>query len=344
MRPAKTSTIVVGLLGTLALAPILGAQTEPSQPLARIGDQAIYEEDLLPSIGPQLWQLKNQEYELKSKAVQNLVYQRLLDREAQREGLSPEAFFDQMVDRNLPPPSAGEIEAYYLAQKDRFDRPFPEVKPQLEQALTQARRLKAHRDFLNQLMRDTDAVILLRSPRVEVTADPARLRGNPDAPVTIVEFADFQCPYCQAVQQTLKEVMDKYKGKLLLGFRDFPLRQIHPQAQPAAEASRCAGDQGKFWEYHDLLYQNQARLDSNGLKEQARTAGLDPERFEACVASGKFKPAIESDLQSGSKFGVSATPTFYINGVPLSGAQPASAFESIIESELADATSKKAAQ
>jgi protein-disulfide isomerase len=342
MRLAKTFIIIFGLIGALALPPVLEAQTPP-QPLARIGDQAIYEEDLLTLIGPQLWQLKNQEYEMKSKALQNFIYQRLLDQEAQRKGLSPETFFEQMVDRNLPPLSAGEVEAYYLAQKDRLDRPFQEMKPQLEQALAQARRLKAHQDFLNQLMRETGTVILLARPRVEATPDPARVQGNPDAPVTIVEFADFQCPYCQAVQQTLKEVLEKYKGKVRLGFRDFPLRPIHPNAQQAAEASRCAAEQGRFWQYHDLLYQNQARLDSDGLKDQARTVGLNVERFEACRASGKFKAAIENDLQAGSKYGVSATPTFYINGVTLSGSQPSSAFESVIESELARSVSRKPA-
>jgi protein-disulfide isomerase len=129
-----------------------------------------------------------------------------------------------------------------------------------------------------------------------------------------------------------------------LGFRDFPLRQIHPQAQPAAEAGRCAAEQGKFWEYHDLLYANQAKLDPNGLKEQARTAALDVERFDACLAGGKFRPQIESDLQSGTGAGITGTPGFFINGVPLTGAQPLSEFEKIIDSQLADAESKTPAR
>jgi protein-disulfide isomerase len=138
------------------------------------------------------------------------------------------------------------------------------------------------------------------------------------------------------------KVLDKYKGKVRFGFRDFPLRQIHPQAEQAAEASRCAADQGKFWEYHDLLYSNQPRLDSDSLREHARSAGLDPERFGTCLASGKFVAPIESDLQAGVVAGVSATPTFYINGVPLVGVQSASAFEKIIDSELAEAASRTA--
>ena len=147
---------------------------------------------------------------------------------------------------------------------------------------------------------------------MEVTADPMRLRGNPDAPVTIVEFSDFQCPYCQIAQATVKELLEKYKGKVRLGFRDLPLRQIHPQAQLAAEASRCAAEQGKFWEYHDLLFAGQ-KLDTAGLTAHAGNAGLDVERFEGCLKSEKYTPMIENDLQMGMKAGVTGTPAFFIN-------------------------------
>jgi protein-disulfide isomerase len=176
---------------------------------------------------------------------------------------------------------------------------------------------------------------------MDVKPDPARMLGSADAPVTIVEFGDFQCPYCQAVQPSIKELMDKYRGKVRLGFRDFPLRQIHPQAQQSAEAAHCAGDQGKFWEYHDLLYNNQSRLDVNSLKERAATAGLDAERFQVCLDSGKFRTVIDSDLQSGSIAGITGTPTFFINGVILTGAQPVSAFADIIDSELKRTESRK---
>jgi protein-disulfide isomerase len=329
----------------VALASALGAQTgTPREPVARIGDQAIYDDDLLPSIAGQLWQLKNQEYDLKTKALANVVNQRLLEAAAKSKGLSTDAFLEQTVDRNVPPPSTAEIEAYYLAQKDRMNQPLSELKPRLEQALTQAKRQQARQDYIDQLRKSSGVAILLRRPKIEVTADPARTRGNPNAPVTIVEFGDFQCPFCREVQSTLKTVIAKYDGKVRLGFRDFPLRQIHPQAQQSAEAARCAGEQGKFWEYHDLLYANQAKLDQNSLKEYARTATLDGERFDACLAGGKFKPQIESDLQSGTGAGVTGTPGFYINGVPLTGAQPLSEFEKVIDSQLAESESRISTQ
>jgi len=335
-------TTLLGLTVVAALAPQIWPQTNSQrQPIARIGGEVLYDEDLLPSIRGQLLQLRNQEYELKIRALEYLVNQRLLEAEAKRQGLPVEAFLAQTVDQNIAPPTEKETEAYYLAQKDRINRSFTEVKPQLQDSLTQARRQQARQDYIDSLRKKSTVAILLARPRIEVTADPSRLRGNPQAPVTIVEFSDFQCPHCLAAQPTIKGLLDKYKDKVRLGYRDYPLRQIHPQAQQAAEASRCAAEQGKFWEYHDLMYADQSKLDDRWLNEHAATVGLNVGVFSACLASGKFKPGVEEDLQTGVTAGVSGTPAFYINGVLLTGAQPASAFERIIDTEIAAVESKR---
>jgi protein-disulfide isomerase len=341
----RISTIIFCLIPVAILAPGVRGQTSVSRaPIARIGDQAIYDEDLLPSIGGQLFQLENQEYELKSKELEKLVNQRLLESAAKSKGLSTDAFLEQTVDRTLPPPTPSEVEAYYLAQKDQINRPLSEVKPQMEQGLIEARRQQARQDYLDRLRQKSSVAILLPRPKIDVAADTSRLRGNPDAPVTIIEFSDFQCPYCRAAEPTIKEVLEKNKDKVRFSYRDFPLKRIHPQAEQAAEASRCAGEQGKYWEYHDLLYANQAKLDQAGLIGHARTVGLDVDGFSACLLSGKFRAPIDSDLQAGIRAGVSGTPAFYIDGVFLSGAQPASAFEKIIHTELTAAESKRAGQ
>jgi predicted DsbA family dithiol-disulfide isomerase len=339
---SRISTILFWLISIAVLEPGMRGQSKVSrEPVARIGDQTIYEEDLLPSIGGQLFQLKNQEYELKSKELEDLVNQKLLESAAKSKGLSTDAFLEQTVYRNLPPPTPSEVESYYLAQKDQINRPLSEVKSQMEQALTEARRQRARQDYLDGLRQKSSVAILLPHPRIDVAPDPARLRGNPDAPVTIVEFSDFQCPFCRAAEPTIKEVLDKYKDKVRFSYRDFPIERIHSQAKQAAEASRCAREQGKFWEYHDLLYANQAKLDQAGLTEHARTVALDVDRFSACLVSGKFKALVDNDFQAGIRAGVSGTPAFYINGIFLSGAQPVSAFEKIIDAELAAAESNK---
>jgi protein-disulfide isomerase len=328
---------------SFAPAPELAQTKDPRQPVARLGDEAIYEDDLLPSIGVQWSQLKIQEYELQIKAIRTVANLRLLENAAKTKGLSNEAFLQEVVDKNVLPPSPGEIEGYYLSQKDRLNQPLDQVKQQIEQALIQAKRQQARQDYIDRLYQNAGVSILLDRPRAKVEVDPSRLRGSVDAPVTIIEFADFQCPFCRSVEDAVMKTVEKYKGLVRLGFRDFPLRPIHPDAERAAEASRCAGEQGKFWEYHDLLFTGQPKLDANGLREYAQKAGLNVERFGTCLSNEKFAAQIESDIQSGLSAGVGSTPTFFLNGIAMVGAQPASAFETAIESELRSVNLKKPA-
>lgn len=323
----------------LWLASACPAQTavppEPKQPVAVVGGQRIYEEDLLPLVRGQLLPLQHQEYEIKRAALDRLVTQRLVEAEAKSRGVSAERLLEQEVDAKVGEPTDDEIEAYYLGQRDRISAQFEMVKPQLRQALKQAKLQHARQSYVERLRKGADVAILLKPPRVQVGYDQSRLRGDAAAPVIIVEFSDFQCPYCRSVAPTLKALLARYAGRVSLAYRDFPLREIHPQAQQAAEAARCAGEQGKFWEYHDLLYANEAKLDAGSLVGYARSLGLDGQRFASCLASGKFKQAVEEDLQAGSKAGVNGTPAFFINGIFLSGAQPLSAFERVIDAELA---------
>ena len=176
----------------------------------------------------------------------------------------------------------------------------------------------------------------VRVAGVRVDGDPAT--GPPDAPVTIVEFSDFQCPYCQAFsQQTLPLILSTYRDRVRYVFRDFPIASIHPQAQKAAEAAECAFEQGRFWEYHDRLFLHQGALSLADLKTHARAVGLDGQAFERCLESGKYAHEVQKDLEDGLTSGVTGTPTFFINGVKVEGAQPFSVFQAVIERELARA-------
>ena len=324
----------------LWLASACPAQTavtpKPKQPIAVVGGQRIYEEDLLPLVQRQLLPLQNQEYEIKRAALDRLISQRLVEAEAKSKGVSAEKLLEE-VDAKVSEPTDDELVAYYLGQRDRISVPFETIKPQLRQALKQAKLQQARQSYVERLRQGADVAILLRPPRVNVGYDQSRLRGSADAPVVIVEFSDFQCPYCRSVTPTLKTLLARYEGRVSLAYRDFPLREIHPQAQQAAEAARCAGEQGNFWEYHDLLYADGAKLDAGSLAGHARSLSLDVQRFTSCLASGKYRQAVEDDLQAGSKAGVEGTPAFFINGIFLSGAQPVSAFEKIIDAELATA-------
>jgi protein-disulfide isomerase len=209
------------------------------------------------------------------------------------------------------------------------------VKEQYRASLKQLKLQKARQVYADSLRAKIDVAVLLRPPSVNVSYDPARVKGDPKAPITIVEFSDFQCPFCKKSESTLHELLTKYSGRVKLAYLDFPLREIHPQAQSAAEAARCAGEQGKFWEYHDALYADESKLDGAELLTRARALNLDEKSFQSCLNSGKFKSKIEADLQQGSKVGVAGTPGFFVNGVFLSGARPQADFEKIIDSQLA---------
>lgn len=172
--------------------------------------------------------------------------------------------------------------------------------------------------------------------RIQVSSDGNPAKGNKDASVTIVEFSDFQCPYCgRFFAKTLPSIEENYikTGKAKLVFRNFPLG-FHPNAQKAAEASECANEQDKFWEYHDKLFENQNELDALSLKKFAKDLGLDSQKFDACLDSGKMASEVLKDFSDGSKYGVSGTPTFFINGISLVGAQSYASFQQIIEQEL----------
>jgi len=160
--------------------------------------------------------------------------------------------------------------------------------------------------------------------------------GSPDAPVTIIEFSDFQCPFCARFSlDTLPQLKENYisKGKVRMVFRDFPLG-FHAQALPAAEAAECADEQGKFWEMHDKIFQNQGSLGTSSYKQWAKDLGLDSAKFDACLDSGKYANEVNKDLQDGQSAGVSGTPTFFINGKEVVGAQPFSVFQQVIDAEL----------
>ena len=349
MRITALKAVLVTLVcGGLSAGCV--AQTTPaaksneavaSEPVARIDGQPIYVEDLLPAIRSQLQQLRSQEYQLKTQALQPLIDRKLLEAQAKKKGMTVEKLLEQEVQSQVREATDEEVQAAYDANKAALKRPLAEVRDQIRQSLNQSRLQQAQQGYTQILRSQSDVSILLSPPKVEVAHDPARLRGNPNAPVTIVEFSDFQCPFCKSAQPTLKQLLVKYEGKVRLSYRDFPLREIHPNAQSSAAAARCAGEQGKFWEYHDQLFFDQTKLDAAALKEHARVVGLDEKQFDSCVASGKFQVPIQEDMETAVKAGVNGTPGFFINGVALVGAQPASAFEQIIDSELKAAVQNK---
>jgi protein-disulfide isomerase len=323
------------LLFSVSLAATTVAQKTDTpntkQPVATIDGQNIYDEDLASSVEGQLQPLRNQEYEIKRKALDTLIEQKLLEAAAKKKGLTTDKLLEQEVNSKIPEPNDAEIEGYYVGL--RVTKPLSDVKTQLREGFRQAKIQQARQEYMKNLRAESNVVVLMSAPRVEVAYDPARVRGNPKAPVMIVEFSDYQCPYCHQAEPIVKEVLAKYGDKVSFSYRDFPLTAIHSQAMIAAEASRCALEQGKFWEYHDQLFAA-SKLEKDSLIEYARNLKLDDKQFESCLTVEKYKADIEKDAQEGRKAGVTGTPGFFINGVELSGAKPKDEFTKLIDDEL----------
>jgi len=186
--------------------------------------------------------------------------------------------------------------------------------------------------YIQNLKTQANVKVTLPEPRANVAAvGPSK--GPDNAPITIITFSDFECPYCSRAAKTAEQVMNAYAGKVRLVFRDYPL-PFHDKAQKAAEAGKCANEQGKFWQMHDWMFEHQDKLGVEQLKEGAKGLGIDAAKFDACLDSDKYAQAVKDDLKAGQDAGVNGTPAFFVNGKLLSGAQPLEAFKASIDAEL----------
>lgn len=167
---------------------------------------------------------------------------------------------------------------------------------------------------------------------IAVTADD-HIRGDKNAAVTMIEYSDFECPFCGRVQPALEQILEEYDGQVNLVFRHFPL-SFHPSAQKAGEASECAADQNKFWEMHDKMFANQTALGVDSLKGYAKELGLNTSTFDSCLDSGKYEQKVKDGITDGSKYGVQGTPATFVNGTMVSGAQPYENFKAAVENAL----------
>lgn len=305
------------------------------KPIAEIAGKPIYEQDIVSQVQGRLVQIQRQQYKIKKEALDSYIDKQLLAKQAKAEGLTTQALLAREVDSKVPKPSDDAVYAYYIAQQNLQNRPFAQIKEQLRQGLRQALIARARKDYIASLRAKADVQVLLAPPRYQLSYQAARLRGSPNAPVIIIEFSDFQCPFCRAAESTIRRVLAQYPKKVSLAYRDLPLSQIHPFAEKAAEAARCAQAQGKFWQYHDLLMANPPRLDQKSLIADARSLHLNEKQFDSCLTSGRTAAAVQHDFQTAMGLGITGTPAFFINGQLVSGNQPLSVFDKIIQADLA---------
>jgi protein-disulfide isomerase len=254
--------------------------------------------------------------------------------------MSPDAYVESEISKRVKPVTDAEVVTFYQSNVGQMQgRSLEQMTPAINRYLADQQRDTARQALIAELKKAGPAIrVSLDAPRMAVTlaaTDPAL--GPASAPVTLVEFSDFQCPFCQRVEPTLKRLRETYGDKLRIVWKDFPLTQIHPQAFKAGEAGHCAADQGKFWEYHDRLFANQQALQPADLKKHAADLGLDAAAFGTCLDSSKHGERVRDGVSQGTALGVNSTPTTFINGRRLSGAQPYEVFVAAIDEELSRA-------
>jgi protein-disulfide isomerase len=276
-------------------------------------------------------------HEFREERLRQLIDDRLVAAAAAAQGVEVEALLEQQ--RTAVSVSDEEIAKFYEENQERLgDATLEQMGPRIRSHLEGRAKRQAETSFVEGLRTAAAVEILIDAPRVEVAADGPAL-GPADAPVTIVEFSDFQCPFCARAGPIVKELNAKYPEQVRIVYRHFPLDSIHPRARPAAEAAACADEQGAFWPYHDLLFANPRGLSDEDLVRYAGEAGIDTEKFAQCVTEGRHRKQVERDLQEGRRVGVSGTPSFFVNGRMLGGAQPVEEFVRLIEDELERADS-----
>ena len=305
---------------------------------ATVDGTPITEDDVRKAAGLEISRLEEQLYDLRKQQVDALVARRLLEREAGRRGMSVEALEQAEVVSRITPVTDPEIDAFIDANKARIRGDVTQLRPQIRDYLRE-QKLQARRTALVDGLRGAARVEMrLTRPdpwRTTVDIAGAPVRGAADAPVTIVEYSDFHCPFCRRVQPTLTQLLEKYPGKVRLIYKHLPLDGLHPQARRVSEASWCAGTQDKFWQFHDAVYAEAGNDASDAtLTRLATAAGLDAAAFTTCLAGTEAREAVQRDVAQGEALGLNSTPGFFINGREVRGAQPLEAFVAIIDDEL----------
>jgi protein-disulfide isomerase len=287
--------------------------------LATIGGQPLKAASLKERLKPIIYRIQFEAYALAKRNADNLVDNMLLLDEARKRQIGPEEIIRTEVSDKVRTPTEADVAKFYSDNKDRITGDLNSVRNQVAMYLREQDQRRLEFELSERLRKNANVRWLISEPaqplqNVSTDDDPAR--GGANAPVTIVEFTDFQCPACAAMHPVLEEVLKSYGDKVRFVVRDFPLNQ-HENAAKAAEAANAANEQGKFFEYIALLFQRQKALDIPSLKKYASELGLDRTRFDAALDRGKYAAEVQRDIEDGEMYGVGSTPTIFINGVQL---------------------------
>lgn len=354
---AKCAIPLLSLVLFPSLSHAVPKSTAPanaSATLATVDGEAITDADIEALVKNDLMKINAEIYEIKKEAVDFILEKKLLEKAAKAKGLTVDNLLKQEVFDKLKPITDDDVKAFYETHKQQFaGKEFDTVKDQIKGRLNGQLRQDARSQYIRNLKTQAKVSYVIKAPRMDVSVDDDPGKGNPKAPIVLIEFSEFQCPFCKKARPNIKQVLDTYKDKVYYVFRDFPL-SFHKFAKKQAHATNCAKEQNKYWEYNEALWDAQGdfanlnaqaqkdklsdadvlKLADGKLSELASKLGLDEAKFNTCQASGKHMKEIDKDIQDGQNVGVSGTPAYFINGKFLSGAQPFEKFKAIIDEEL----------
>jgi protein-disulfide isomerase len=339
VQRSKSVVLVTLILAATAVAcaqvPASERSASPeSGILATIGDEKITDADLEAIIGSRLMMLQQQIYDTKRQGLEQEIFNRLVDKEAALQGISKEEYLKVNITDKVGEPAEEEIAKVMAQYRARLPQEDDQARQQVVGFLTQQARQQVEQQLRQKLFAAGNVKILLEPPRVKAPVQAYNpSRGPADAPITLIEYTDYQCPYCGRAQETIAAILKRYDGLVRHVFKHLPL-PMHQQARPAAEASMCAGDQGKFWEIHDWMFANRASINRDAILAQAAELGLDVEKLTQCLDEKVHSAEVDQDMNEARGFGINGTPGFVVNGRIISGAQPLEAFTSIINEEL----------
>ena len=330
--------LLIPLLTTFAGTNNPNANSSPSAVVAEINGKKITLGELEVQRAEKLFQAQNAYYQAERKVLDEFISQSLLEQQAQRENISMEELLERHVKSTLPKDPPEEALRVYYEGLD-VNQPFEAVREQIIAHLRERRFEKAKIAYIQSLRDQAKVVISLPPPKADIALKDTPVRGVPNAPVMVVEFADYECPYCQQVNPALNKLEEEYKGKVAFAYKDTPL-PMHTHAEKASEAANCAGVQGKYWEYHDLLFASK-QYEIPDLKQYARKLNLNGAAFDKCLDTGEQAGTVRAQLAEFEKFGLAGTPAFFVNGRFLSGAVDYATLRSVVEQELSAAKQPK---
>ncbi len=335
--PSKHSLIALSLALALASFSIPALGQDGASVLAEIGGHPVTVDELMDKEAGKLLQARYKYYLAERDALQHYIDDHLLDLQAQKESVSVDELLKRHVSVNVQEPTEDQLRFYY--EGVQTDEAYEVARPNIIDTIHQLRMEKAKTAYIASLREQYGVVIELNQPTGHVDAGTDPRLGSEKAPVQVVEFADYECPYCQKVSDDLVRLREQFGDQVSLVYKDYPL-PMHPLAARAAEAARCAGVQGKFWEFHDSLFTNK-KLQVSDLKQEARALKLDTARFDQCLDSSEQAAVVKKDVLEGQRLGLTGTPSFFVNGHFMSGAIGYMKLRETVLQELASMNASK---